>query len=250
MLLSGWGKWRDPKNNLILTQTVAEADALNVLAQADCRQRGLLGNREITHGRQKFHSGDRVLFEKTSKEAGVTSGWFGTIAALSQNFIAVKLDDTDRQVVIPLRQYREVKLGYAVPRDRAQGSLAENAHVLISSPQQAKEMVYLKESRAFVRAEFYLHRGKANDEAIANRRGYELEIKKVESTPQESARTHKQPAAEIEQRPGQHVNGVSGAPMANGNARKPEPRSSNPSKGQSTTKGQSSSKSQSQSQGR
>ncbi len=250
MLIRGWGKWRDPKSNLILTQTVAEADALNVLAQADCRQRGLLGNREISHGRQTFHSGDRVVFEKSSKELGVTSGGFGTIAALCKGWISVRLDDTDRRVEIPLRQYREVKLGYAVPRDRAQGSLAENAHVLISSPQQAKEMVYLKDSRAFFRTEFYLHRGKANDEAIAHRRWHEPEIKKVESMPVESARTQKQPGAEGEQRPVQNVNGVSGAPLANGNARKPEPRSPNPSKGQSTNNGQSSSKSQSQSQGR
>ena len=250
MLLSGWGKWRDPKNNLILTQTVAEADALNLLAQANSRQRGLLGNREITHGRQTFHSGDRVLFGKSSQELGVTSGGFGTVAALCKGWISVRLDDTNQRVEIPLQKYKDVKLGYAVPHERARCSLAENAHVLVSSSQQAKEMGYLKDSRAFVRTEFYLHRGKANEESIALRRGYELEIKKVESMPREAVRTPSQPSAEAEQRPGQHGNGVSGAPLANGNARKPETRSSPPSKGQSTTKGQSSSKSQSQSQGR
>lgn len=250
MLLTGWGKWRDPKNNLILTQTVAEADALNALAQANCRQRGLLGNRQITHGRQTFHSGDRVLFEKSSKELGVSCGGFGTVAALCKGWISVRLDDTNQRVEIPLHKYKDVKLGYAVPHDRARGSLAENAHVLVSSSQQAKEMGYLKDSRAFVRTEFYLHRGKTNEESIALRRGYELEIKQVESMPRKAAWTKSQPSAEVEQRPGQSVDGVSGAPLANGNGRPHETRSSTPSKGQTTTNGQSSSKSQSQSQGR
>ncbi len=138
--------------SLIFVGTNKDADFIN----REC-QRARLNAGEMraiaktSVGGQTFYRGDRVLFRKISRAIGVNNGETGTIVAINPipilKTLTVKLDD-GQKVVVPLRDYKDISLGYAVTTHKGQGSTVERAYVLLGGSMQDKEISYVQVSRA------------------------------------------------------------------------------------------------------
>ena len=151
-----------PQQNLILAGTNADAGEMNALAQAERKKAGRLGWVGVKVNGQKLYKGDRVLFEKNARALGVANGTLGTITSIDRNTLTARLDN-GRYVDIPLRQYDQLRLGYAVTSHKAQGMTTRNAYVLIDSSIQHREISYVQASRASALTRFYV------DEATAGK---------------------------------------------------------------------------------
>ena len=129
---------------LILTHRRASADEIN--ARIRERRAAELG-RAIEIGERPFAEGDRVVFtaSDTAEKAvrtvdgpvredrpGVRSGALGTIEAVGDEDLRVRLDD-GRLVVFDAQEFNAIDHGYALTAFRANGSRAENVIVYAES---------------------------------------------------------------------------------------------------------------------
>lgn len=154
-LVDDWRKAGHPRENLILASTREDVHALNQAAQAKRASLGELIGRPVEHRNQKFHVGDRVIFDKNSTKLGVNNGTLGLIVNARGEDLVVRLDSGIR-VTVPLDRYPHVSLGYALTGHRAQGLTCENSFSLISSDFAGREMAYVHASRARAEAHLYL----------------------------------------------------------------------------------------------
>ena len=155
-LVSDWGDNEVGRRQsaLIVTATRAEAKHANTLCQAERLRRGEVEEHECVaaHGKV-FHSGDRVLFGRNDYALGVRNGDLGTIVAVKDRpwplgpKVAVRLDDGET-VVVSLRRYDRLELGYCCTAHRSQGTTVENAYVLLGGAMQDRELSYVQLSRA------------------------------------------------------------------------------------------------------
>lgn len=143
----------DPKSHIILTGTRVEAAAAN----RECQAERLIRephpyDRWVQVGDEALHCGDRVLLGKNSKRLGVRNGDLGTIIGINPNGneIAIELDRETKlpqPIIIPLKDYDHVSLGYAMTTHKAQGMTAENTYILLGEMQD-RELSYVQFSRA------------------------------------------------------------------------------------------------------
>lgn len=112
-----------------------------------------------------FHRGDRILFTRNSKRYGVQNGSLGTVAEVdaARQILTVKLDQ-GKLVLVPVKDYAHLKLGYALTTHKSQGATAENAHVLLGGPSQDRELSYVQASRARGTTRFFLDKLEAGDD--------------------------------------------------------------------------------------
>ena len=79
-----------------------------------------------------------------------------------QKKIRVRLDDGKR-VTLNLRQYQDLKLGYALTTHKAQGATVDHSYVLVGGRMQGRELSYVQTSRARHSTRLYTDSGTAGE---------------------------------------------------------------------------------------
>lgn len=138
-LLATWAKDNEASANessLILAYTRDDVRELNELARASRRERGELGPDQLIEterGPRSFAVHDRLFFLRNERSLGVKNGTLGTIEAVQEGSLQVRLDGTDDRVVVDTRFYRDLDHGYATTVYKAQGTTVDRAYVLATS---------------------------------------------------------------------------------------------------------------------
>lgn len=164
-LIAEWKKKgvEAPHQNVMLAGTNLDVSKLNERAQAARFTEKKLGEDSVKVNGTHFHQGDRVLFTKNSRKAGVKNGSLGTISKLNKTSLTVKLD-TGAEVKIDLKAYQDVRLGYAMTTHKSQGSTFENVHALLGGNMQDRELSYVQASRAKNETRFYIDKSEAGED--------------------------------------------------------------------------------------
>lgn len=154
---------RHPDASLIFCGTKAEAQEINRRCQAQRLDAGDIdAKRCVQIAGGTLHEGDRVLFTKNSRVLGVSNGEMGTVVAVRPLTATVSVQiDGGARVVIPLRDYQDIRLGYAVTTHKGQGTTVENAYVLAGGSMQDREISYVQASRAKEEVRIYTDRHEA-----------------------------------------------------------------------------------------
>jgi ATP-dependent exoDNAse (exonuclease V) alpha subunit len=111
--------------------------ALNQIARGLRHKQGELGKDvlfQAERGERAFAERDRVYFLKNDKSLGVMNGTLGTIEAIKDGAITVRLDgdgrtSIDRRVTVTMDRYNQLDYGYAAT---AQGVTVDRSYVLAS----------------------------------------------------------------------------------------------------------------------
>jgi conjugative relaxase-like TrwC/TraI family protein len=166
-LVRSWKRMgaNNPRDHLILASTNMEATVLNRMAQVERTLAGALGKRGLSVAGSDFHRGDRILFTRNSKRYGVENGCLGSVVGVdtAHQILTVKLDK-GKTVMIPVKDYEHLKLGYAVTTHKSQGATTENAYVLLGGPTQDRELSYVQASRARGTTRFFLDKLDAGED--------------------------------------------------------------------------------------
>jgi|CXWL01.1.fsa_nt_gi conjugative relaxase-like TrwC/TraI family protein len=164
-LIDAWrtNESQKPDEALIFCGTNREANTVNRRCQDVQRRAHLLDRKKKIRVEDGYlFRGDRVLLTVTDRLLGVNNGETGTITSVNalRKRIRVKLDD-GRRVVIPLRTYDGVRLGYAVTTHKGQGTTVESAYVLAGGFMQDREISYVQMSRARGATRVFVDRNEA-----------------------------------------------------------------------------------------
>lgn len=145
-----------PEKHLIFTSSNREVDLYNQLAQAE---RGARGKLELSTGvvienterTESLFVGDRVMFQKKSRSLGIENGDVGTLVAVKnlgfKKALAIQVDGVKKPVIVPLSEYKELRLAYAFTTHKLQGSTVEHAYVHLGGAMSSREMSYVQGSR-------------------------------------------------------------------------------------------------------
>jgi Ti-type conjugative transfer relaxase TraA len=150
-LVERWDAQRvaDPgQSRIILTHTNAEVRDLNEAARARLRDAGELGPDvavKAERGERQFAAGDRIMFLRNERGLGVKNGSLGTVAEVSAEQLAVRLDD-GRAVAFDVKDYAAVDHGYAATIHKSQGVTVDQTHVL-ATPGMDRHAAYVALSR-------------------------------------------------------------------------------------------------------
>ena len=155
----------NPRDNLILASTNADSALLNRMAQTQRMLAGELGKHALAVAGSDFFSGDRVVFTRNSKRYGVQNGSLATVTEVDvkRQILTVKLDQ-GKLVLVPVKDYGHLKLGYALTTHKSQGATTENAYVLLGGPFQDRELSYVQASRARGSTRFFVDRLEAGED--------------------------------------------------------------------------------------
>ncbi|MBX7165919.1 MAG: relaxase domain-containing protein [Pirellulales bacterium] len=165
-LVDAWvaaGAIERPQDHLILTQTRREAQALNRRCQRERQAQQQVAQHNggrVAEG--TIYRGDRVLFHKAYRAAGIENGHQGTVVSVDPTTerLVVRLDHsvltgrgderTQPVVVVPLRALDRdaVGLSYAATTHKMQGRTAANVLMLLGGKMVDRELTYVQASRA------------------------------------------------------------------------------------------------------
>lgn len=179
-LVESWGvsgRRTDP----VFVPTRVEASDVNRQCQQYRKQRGELGGwKQLKNRGQKLYTGDRVIFERRNRKLGIENGDFGTITQIneSRKLLKVKLDSGE-DVIVPLKSYKELSLGYATTVHKGQGATVENAFVLLGGFMQDRHLSYVQMSRARGRTHVFVDKF----EADTNFKGIIKQMKRSDCRP-------------------------------------------------------------------
>lgn len=113
------------------------------------------------HGPRAFAAGDRILFTRNDRDLGVRNGMLGTVEALADEQLTVRLDSeaTHRKSTLAFspREFPAIDHGYAVTIHRAQGCTVDRSFVL-SSHSLDKNLTYVALTRHKQETGFYTAR--------------------------------------------------------------------------------------------
>jgi Ti-type conjugative transfer relaxase TraA len=138
-MLARWAKDSQTlpaESRLMLAYTRDDVRELNLAARALRQQRGELGLQasiETARGIRPMAAGDRVYFLRNEKSLGVRNGSLGTIEAMADNVIQVRLDSEDRRVAVDTRFYNDLDYGYAATVYKAQGTTVDRTYLLATA---------------------------------------------------------------------------------------------------------------------
>jgi ATP-dependent exoDNAse (exonuclease V) alpha subunit len=82
---------------------------------------------------------------------------------VKRQILTVKLDE-GKLVLVPVKDYGHLKLGYSLTTHKSQGATTENAYVLLGGPCQDRELSYVQASRAIGSTRFFLDKLEAGDD--------------------------------------------------------------------------------------
>ena len=122
---------------------------LNALARSLLGQRGELGRSEkiaTEQGVKEFAVHDRIYFLRNEKTLGVKNGFLGTIEAIRDNIVQVRLDGREQRVAVDTRFYKDLDYGYAATVYKAQGSTVDRSY-LLATPHYDRHATYVALSR-------------------------------------------------------------------------------------------------------
>jgi Ti-type conjugative transfer relaxase TraA len=151
-LLARWakeGKEHPDQSRLMLAYTREDVRELNEFARALRQQTGELGSAEriaTEKGVKEFAVGDRLYFLRNEKSLGVKNGSLGSIEAVQEGIVQVKLDGRDTRVAVDTRFYKDLDYGYAATVYKAQGSTVDRAY-LLATPHYDRHATYVALSR-------------------------------------------------------------------------------------------------------
>jgi Ti-type conjugative transfer relaxase TraA len=143
-LISLWNDTRirhSEKTQIMLAYTRQEVRELNDMARDLRRQQGELGqdHRVMTaRGERSIAEHDRIYFLKNDRQLGVMNGTLGTVEAIHDAQITIRLDRSEQQlhqestVTIHLNQYNHIDHGYAATIHKGQGVTVDRSYILAS----------------------------------------------------------------------------------------------------------------------
>ncbi len=154
-----------PEKNLILAGTNFETREINLQAQSERKQAGLLGQKSIETEQGKLFENDRVHFTKNSRYYGVRNGQLGTVISIDESSRKIQVElDRGFLVSIPLENYSDIKLGYAITTHKSQGMTVDNSFILLGGAMQDRELSYVQVSRASQETRLYTDKVEAGEE--------------------------------------------------------------------------------------
>ncbi len=142
-LVEVWNDARlsDPsKTQIMLAYNRDDVLEMNQLARNLRHQQGELGKDvlfQTERGERAFAERDRVYFLKNDKSLGVMNGTLGTIEAIKDGAVTIRLDNdgrtnSDRHVTVTMERYNQLDYGYAATIHKAQGVTVDRSYVLAS----------------------------------------------------------------------------------------------------------------------
>lgn len=142
-LVEVWNDARlsDPsKTQIMLAYNRDDVLEMNQIARGLRHQQGELGSEamfQTERGERVFAERDRVYFLKNDKSLGVMNGTLGTIEAIKDGALTVRLDNNDRsnvdrRVMVTMERYNQLDYGYAATIHKAQGVTVDRSYVLAS----------------------------------------------------------------------------------------------------------------------
>jgi conjugative relaxase-like TrwC/TraI family protein len=155
-LIDQWkedGGIKDPSKVFMLAGLNAEVKDLNLRAQAERIRAGEVSpERKLYANGVFFHEGDRLQFQKNSKELQVSNSDTATVLKVEpeRQRLTVKLDLDGRELVVDLKRYsgNNLRLGYASTTHKAQGASIPHVHVLMGGQLTDFHMGYVQLSRS------------------------------------------------------------------------------------------------------
>ena len=142
-LIERWDATRkaDPnETQLIFSYTRKDAKLLNEEARALRQQNGELGPDQLIkteQGEQAFSVHDRLYFLKNDTGLAVRNGTLGTVTAIDEQGLTVRLDGDKvskeqpaREVRVNLAEYNQIAHGYAATLHKGQGVTIDRSFVL------------------------------------------------------------------------------------------------------------------------
>jgi Ti-type conjugative transfer relaxase TraA len=141
------------KGVAIMATTNKVVNDLNTQARTELKAHGALKDaRTYRLGERKIElaAGERVLMTRNDYRAGrdIRNGDLATVTQLHKDGITVRLDRERREVKIDLREYQDVKHGYALTAHKMQGSTIERGVVYANAQHMSRELAYVMDSRA------------------------------------------------------------------------------------------------------
>jgi len=133
-LLNSWNNSSEAvEHRLIIAVKNTDVDALNAGARELLKAKNILSGSEVLITKDGknycFMKNDRIVFNQSNKEIGVSNGDFGVVKSLSSLKFTVTLDN-NKEVEFNLSEFSGFKHGYASTVYKAQGSSIRDVYVL------------------------------------------------------------------------------------------------------------------------
>lgn len=154
-----------PEDGPILVSTNWESEAANESCQQARLKAGVLGGKSAKiidedEGREvtyccRVYRGDRIVFTRNDRRLKVRNGFTGTVIGIDRfgRRISVQLDSGD-PVIIPVKEYKHLRRGYALTVTKAQGGTYPECWVL-AGPHQNLPSAYVELSRSVLATHIY-----------------------------------------------------------------------------------------------
>jgi len=159
-----------PAENLMLAATNLDVFELNQQAQAERLEREKLSTKSLKVGIYDFHENDRVVFTRNNKSLDVKNGTFGTVRRYNEllGTISIEIDQEEKKRTqvrtFSVKDYADIRLGYAVTTHKSQGATVENSFVLTNETMMDRQISYVQMSRAKQRTQIFTTRDQAGDQ--------------------------------------------------------------------------------------
>ena len=156
-----------PAENLMLAATNLDVFELNQQAQAERLEREKLSTKSLKVGIYDFHENDRVVFTRNNKSLDVKNGTFGTVRRYNEllGTISIEIDQEEKKRTqvrtFSVKDYADIRLGYAVTTHKSQGATVENSFVLTNETMMDRQISYVQMSRAKQRTQIFTTRDQA-----------------------------------------------------------------------------------------
>ena len=133
-LLNNWNNSSESiQHRLIITVKNVDVDTLNAGARELLKAKGNLSGSEVVITKDGkdfcFMKNDRIVFNQSNKEQGLSNGDFGNLESVSPTKFVVKLDN-GYEVEFNPNEFSSFKHGYASTVYKAQGSSIKDVYVL------------------------------------------------------------------------------------------------------------------------
>ncbi|WP_322777403.1 AAA family ATPase, partial [Candidatus Megaera venefica] len=133
-LLNSWNSSSEGvENRLIIAVRNTDVDALNAGVRELLKAKNILSGSEVLITKDGknycFMKNDRIVFNQSNKEVGVSNGDFGIVKSLSNVKFTVMLDNKT-EIEFNLGEFSGFKHGYASTVYKAQGSSIRDVYVL------------------------------------------------------------------------------------------------------------------------